>query len=93
MHERPERAGGYFARSFVHRHDAAGVYRGVGRGVAIRIVAHEDLELRVHDQQVAGVAVEFHLAVERDAHAGQEAIRQIAAMKPFGQQPLVSMRP
>src|SRR5665213_51668 len=40
----------------------------------------------MHDEQVAGVAVQFHFAVERDACSGQEAIGQIAAVKPLGQQ-------
>ena len=54
---------------------------------AFRIVGRKDLELRVHDQQIAGVAVEFDFAVEGHAQAGQEAVGEIAAMKPFGEQP------
>ena len=82
MHQRPKRARGYLARPFVDRYDAAGMQRGV----AVGIVAGENFKLRMHDQQVAGVAVEFHFAVKRDARAGQEAIHQIAAVKPFGEQ-------
>ena len=85
MHEGPQRARGYLAGPFVDRDDAA----GVERGVAIGIVGGEDFELRMHDQQVAGVAVELHFAVQRHARAGQEAIHQIAAVKPFGEQPLL----
>ena len=87
MHERPQRARGYFARAFVDRDDAA----GVKRGVAVGIVARENFEFRMHDQQVAGVTVEFHLAEERDACPGQKAIHQIAAVKPFGEQPLLDV--
>ncbi len=84
MHQRPQRARGYLARPFVNCDDAA----GVERGVAVGIVAGENFELGMHDEQVAGVAVEFHFAVQRDAHAGQEPVGQIAAVKPFGEQPL-----
>ena len=58
-------------------------------GVAVGIVARENFELRMHDEQVAGIAVELHFAVERHARAGQEAIDQIAAVKPLGEQPFL----
>ncbi len=82
--QQAEEARGHFAGGFIDGHDTAGVQRGVAFG----IVGGKDLELGVRHEQVAGVVVELDLAVQRDAHAGQKQIGQIAAMKPLAEQAL-----
>src|SRR4051812_40144415 len=37
----------------------------------------------MHDDQAAGVAVEFHLAVQRDTQSGLQHVGEIAAMEPL----------
>src|ERR1700730_8346595 len=84
MKQGAESARGDFAGGFINRHDAAGVQRGV----ALRIIAGEHLELGMHDKEVPRVIVELKLAVEVDAQTGEKLIDEIPSVKPLGEEPL-----
>ena len=69
------------ARRFIHRHHAPGMQRCIAV-----VFARQRLELRMHDQQVAGVAVEFHFPEEREPLPRLEPVRQIPAVEPLRHQ-------
>ena len=59
-----------FPRGLIDRHDPAGVQRRF----AVFVIGREDFELRVHDSQLAGVAVELDFSEQRDAKPGHEHV-------------------
>src|SRR5579871_3679415 len=85
VNEIPENSGGDFSGGFIDGHDAA----GVESGLVVGFVSGKNFELRMHDQQVAGVAIEFDFAEKSHAQSGSEAVGKIAAMEPLGHQALM----
>ncbi len=76
-HARRELAGG-----FIDGDEAA----GVERGFAVLVVARQGFELGVQHGELARIAVELHLAEEREFHAFGEHIGKVAAVEPFTHQ-------
>ena len=82
VHQGPQNLGGELARAFVDGHDAP----HVERGLALVLVAGEDFELRVQHGELAGIAIEFHLAEERHLHPLGQHVGQVAPMEPLAHQ-------
>ena len=82
VRECPQHARSQLGDGLIDRHHAADVQRGL----RVVILAREDLEFRVQHGELAGKAVEFHLAVERHPHAFGKHIGQVAAVKPLAHQ-------
>ncbi len=57
------------------------------RGIAI-VVAGQNFKLGMHDEQVAGIAIQFDFAVDCQAHARFHAVFEVRAMEPFAEERL-----
>ena len=56
------------------------------RCVSIVLIAREDFDLGMQHGEIAAVAIELHLAEQRDPLPGFHAPRQMLPVKPFGHQ-------
>ena len=70
------------ADGLIDGHDAA----GVERGIAFVVVARKKFGFRMHHLDFAAVVIEFDLAEQRDARADGEAVGEISAVEPLGEQ-------
>ena len=82
LQDRTEHTGGDLAAGFIDRYHAA---RMQGR-FAFFIVAGENLILRTLEHQIAGVAIQFHLSVERQPHALHQFVGQVGRVEPLRHQ-------
>ena len=80
MQQHAEHSRGHFAGSFVNRHNAA----GVKRRIPVLVVTGEDLELGMHDREIARIGIEFDFPVQGHLLTRHEHVRQVGSMKPLG---------